>query len=280
MSTRIPPAASPRRFAPARLSAPRPPAVPPPLRPTEVAKAVLEYPVALALAVAALPVILAAMALTRLTSRGPGLYRQARVGRGGKVFTILKIRTMAHDCESLTGPRWSVPGDPRITPLGGVLRKLHIDELPQLWNVLCGHMSLVGPRPERPEIVAQLVESVPAYATRLVVRPGITGFAQVHLPPDTNLQSVRNKVAYDRFYIARMGLRLDATVYACTLLKVLGLSAFTGARAGADGVGGGCLALSVLLRVRGPLAPRAEERRPRRSPAVAGRHRVTVPLAG
>ena len=223
MSTRIPPLASPRRFAPARLAAPIRPAPPPPARPAETVKTAVEYPIAVVLFVLALPVIGLAILLTRLTSRGPGLYRQSRVGRAGKVFTILKIRSMAHDCESLTGPRWSVPGDPRITPLGNVLRKLHVDELPQLWNVLRGDMSLVGPRPERPEIVAQLVESVPSYATRLVVRPGITGFAQVHLPPDTNLQSVRNKVAYDRYYIARMGARLDLTVYACTLLKVFGL---------------------------------------------------------
>lgn len=223
MSTRIPPLASPRRFAPARASAPSRPAVPRPLRPAETVKTVAEYPAAIALFMLLLPVIGLALLLTRLTSRGPGLYRQSRVGRDGKVFTILKIRTMVHDCESLTGPRWCVPGDPRITPLGGVFRKLHIDELPQLWNVLCGDMSLVGPRPERPEIVAQLVESVPAYASRLTVRPGITGFAQVHLPPDTNLQSVRNKVAYDRFYIGRMGAVMDLYVYACTLLKVLGL---------------------------------------------------------
>ena len=231
MSTRLtPPPARPRTTA---MMARRPsppargliaPAVPPtPARRRAALKAAAEYPVALLLAVAAAPVVLLALAATKLTSRGPAIYSQARVGRAGRVFTIYKIRTMYHDCESLTGPRWSVPGDPRITRLGGVFRALHVDELPQLWNVLRGDMALIGPRPERPEIVAQLVESVPGYHARHVVRPGITGYAQIHLPPDTNLRSVRNKVAYDRFYIRRMGVRLDLYVYGCTLLKVVGL---------------------------------------------------------
>ncbi len=232
MSTTPPPfapSARPRRAAPKsarrvnnppRHTAASPPA---PWRRVEVLKAVAEYPVAVALFVLALPVITLAVVATRLSSRGPGLYRQQRVGRAGRVFTIIKIRTMAHDCESLTGPRWSVPGDPRITPLGAVLRKLHVDELPQLWNALKGDMSLVGPRPERPEIVAQLAETLPAYHARHAVRPGITGYAQIHLPPDSNLRSVRNKLAYDRFYIRRMGATFDVYVYGCTLLKVLGL---------------------------------------------------------
>src|SRR6185436_10775300 len=111
---------------------------------------------ALAVAVVAVPVALAAMLVVRLTSRGPAIYTQNRVGYGGRMFTIYKIRTMIHNCESLTGPRWCVPGDPRVTPVGSVLRKLHIDELPQFLNVLRGDMSLVGPRPERPEFVRKL----------------------------------------------------------------------------------------------------------------------------
>ena len=101
----------------------------------------------------ALPIMLACMGIVRLTSSGPAIYTQSRVGRGGKIFTLYKIRTMTHDCESLTGPRGSIPGDPRVTPVGRILRHLHMDELPQLFNVLRGHMSIVGPRPERPEIV-------------------------------------------------------------------------------------------------------------------------------
>ena len=139
------------------------------------------------------------------------------------MFTLYKIRTMYHDCERLTGPQWSTPGDPRITPVGRVLRKLHLDELPQLLNVLRGEMSLVGPRPERPEIVKRLREVVVGYDRRHAVRPGITGFAQVHLPPDTCVRSVRNKLVYDLFYIRTSGVRMELFILFATGLKMLGL---------------------------------------------------------
>src|SRR5262249_17904057 len=141
--------------------------------------------------------ILYAMALVRLTSRGSAIYRQTRLGLNGRPFTIYKIRTMYHDSERLTGPQWSRPGDPRVTPIGRILRATHIDELPQLWNVLRGEMSLVGPRPERPELAAGLERELPSYRDRLAVRPGVTGLAQVQLPPDTDVESVRRKLAYD-----------------------------------------------------------------------------------
>ncbi|MBY0514604.1 MAG: sugar transferase [Gemmataceae bacterium] len=171
----------------------------------------------------ALPLMLACIAVVRLTSSGPAIYSQTRVGRGGRVFTLYKIRTMVHDCESLTGPRWSTPGDPRITPVGRVLRRLHLDELPQLLNVLRGDMSLVGPRPERPEIVKKLRHSVPGYDRRHAVKPGITGFAQVHLPPDTCVRSVKNKLVYDLFYIRNRGAGMELFVLAATALKLFGL---------------------------------------------------------
>ena len=224
--TRTPPPRPSKRFAVDR----RPPSafapgVPPPARAVRLArlKPLADYPAAAVLLVLTGPAVLLAMALVRLTSRGPAVYRQTRVGRDGKRFVILKLRTMCHDCESLTGPRWSVPGDPRITPVGVWLRRLHLDELPQLVNVLRGEMSLVGPRPERPEIVEQLRKLVPGYDRRHAVKPGITGFAQVHLPPDSCVRSVKNKVAYDRFYLLRSGLRMEAAVLGCTLLKVVGL---------------------------------------------------------
>ncbi len=202
---------------------PPPPPTPDHVRRAERAKALVDYPLAAVLLVVLSPVVLLAMLAVRLTSRGPALYTQARVGRGGRVFVMYKVRTMYHECESLTGPRWSMPGDPRITPIGRLLRALHLDELPQLFNVLRGEMALIGPRPERPEICKQLRVAVPGYDRRHAVKPGITGFAQVHLPPDSNLRSVRNKVAYDRFYILRMGARMDLFVYACTALKLFGL---------------------------------------------------------
>jgi lipopolysaccharide/colanic/teichoic acid biosynthesis glycosyltransferase len=221
-----PPRPGPRpaltRRTPAPHFAPVSP-VPTRTRRIERGKAVVDYPLAAIMFLALLPVILMAMLAVKLTSRGPALYTQTRVGRGGRVFTIYKVRTMYHECESLTGPRWSMPGDPRVTPVGKLFRALHIDELPQLWNVLKGDMSLVGPRPERPEICRQLRQVIPGYDRRHAVKPGITGFAQVHLPPDSCLRSVRNKVAYDRFYILRMSARMELYVFACTALKLLGL---------------------------------------------------------
>lgn len=186
-------------------------------------KMVVEFVMTAGLLVVGIPLMLACIILVRLTSRGPAIYTQTRVGRGGRIFTLYKIRTMYHNCECQTGPRWSPPGDPRITPIGRIFRKLHLDELPQLWNVLRGDMSLIGPRPERPEIVAKLRLSVPGYDRRHEVKPGITGFAQIHLPPDTCIRSVRNKVAYDLFYIRHRTLTLELYVLFATGLKLLGL---------------------------------------------------------
>jgi len=191
----------------------------------EALKAGFDRVSALVLLIAGLPVLAGCVLLVRLTSRGPAIYSQQRVGKEGRVFTLLKIRSMYHDCESLTGPRWCMPDDPRITPVGKLLRKLHLDELPQLWNVLKGEMSLIGPRPERPEICKKLRKLVPGYDRRHIVRPGITGFAQIHLPPDTCIRSVKNKVAYDLYYIRRGSLLMEIGILACTVLKMLGLKA-------------------------------------------------------
>src|SRR5262249_18845124 len=158
-----------------------------------------------------------------LTSRGPAFYTQARLGRNGRAYTLYKLRTMTHDCERHSGARWAMPGDPRVTPFGAFLRKTHLDELPQLWNVLRGDMSLVGPRPERPEFVPTLAQSIPHYRERLRVKPGVTGLAQVRLPADTDLESVRRKLAYDLYYVKHMGPWLDTRLVLCTLFKMLGL---------------------------------------------------------
>jgi lipopolysaccharide/colanic/teichoic acid biosynthesis glycosyltransferase len=187
-------------------------------------KAAFEFAVAAVLLLLASPVIGAALVLVKLTSRGPALYSQARLGRHGRPFTLLKIRSMEHECENLTGPCWSLPGDARVTPVGRWLRRLHIDELPQLWNVLRGEMSLIGPRPERPEFVPKLEQAIPHYRKRLLVRPGVTGLAQVQLPPDSDLDSVRIKTAYDLHYVRRAGLVLDARIAWATVFRVMGLS--------------------------------------------------------
>jgi lipopolysaccharide/colanic/teichoic acid biosynthesis glycosyltransferase len=189
----------------------------------EVGKHLLDFLIALVIGVVAAPVILIIGLLVKLSSRGPMLYTQTRVGRFGKPYTIYKLRTMRHCCEDLSGPQWSRPGDSRITFLGRILRKTHLDELPQLWNVLRGDMSLVGPRPERPEFVPELEKHIPGYRQRLLVRPGISGLAQVHLPPDTNIDSVRRKLAYDSYYIRHFSLWLDLRLISCTGLIFFGI---------------------------------------------------------
>jgi lipopolysaccharide/colanic/teichoic acid biosynthesis glycosyltransferase len=190
---------------------------------SEICKRSGDVIAALLLLILTAPLLLLAMLLIKLTSRGPVLYTQTRVGRHGLPFTIYKLRSMIHKCESLTGARWAVPGDPRVTLVGGFLRRTHLDELPQLWNVLRGDMSLVGPRPERPEFVPQLEQAIPCYRERLRVRPGVTGLAQVQLPADTDLDSVRVKLAYDLYYVRNCGLWLDARIMLSTALKMIGL---------------------------------------------------------
>ncbi|MCS6851586.1 MAG: sugar transferase [Gemmataceae bacterium] len=170
------------------------------------------------------PILAVTALLVRLTSTGPAIYTQTRLGQGGRPFTIYKFRTMIHNCESLTGPRWAILGDPRITSIGHFLRATHLDELPQLWNVLLGDMSLIGPRPERPEFVPLLERSIPRYRERLAVRPGITGLAQVQLPPDSDLESVARKLACDLQYIQMVGPWLDIKIIAATVCKLLGVS--------------------------------------------------------
>jgi lipopolysaccharide/colanic/teichoic acid biosynthesis glycosyltransferase len=193
------------------------------LRRTLLMKRVFDYSAASALLVLTAPLVAACALLVRLTSRGPAFYSQHRVGQFGRIFTIYKLRTMYHQCERHTGPTWSVPGDPRVTPVGRVLRKIHVDELPQLVNVLRGQMSLIGPRPERPEIAAELARSIPDYNARSAVLPGITGHAQVHLPPDTSVADVRDKVRLDRYYLGRLSLWFDVVTLVRTGLKVVGL---------------------------------------------------------
>jgi lipopolysaccharide/colanic/teichoic acid biosynthesis glycosyltransferase len=177
-----------------------------------------------ALLLPALPVIAAAWVLVRLTSAGPGFYSQVRVGLNGRHYRIYKIRSMAHNCEANSGARWATKNDARVTPVGRVLRKLHIDELPQLFNVLKGDMSLVGPRPERPEFVGPLSAVIPGYAERHRVRPGVTGLAQIQLPPDTDVESVKRKLVLDRCYAQRCGLWVDLRILLGTALYLAGFS--------------------------------------------------------
>ncbi len=186
-----------------------------------VIKACGEWLCAALMMAAALPFIVVAAALVKLTSRGPVFYSQVRLGKDRRPYRIYKIRTMYHNCESQSGARWSTAGDSRITPVGRFLRKTHLDELPQLWNVLRGDMSLVGPRPERPEFVPHLEKHIARYGERMAIRPGLTGLAQIQLPADTDLDSVRRKLVYDLYYIEHEGFWLDVRILLSTGLKVL-----------------------------------------------------------
>ena len=154
----------------------------------------------------------------RLESPGPALYRQARLGRGGRVFTMLKFRTMIDGAERRTGPVWATRRDARVTRVGRVLRRWHLDELPQLVNVVRGEMSLVGPRPEREALAARVERTVPGFSRRLSVRPGIMGLAQAH---GAGHRDPGRKLRYDLLYISTMGPWLDIRLCALCVLRVL-----------------------------------------------------------
>jgi exopolysaccharide biosynthesis polyprenyl glycosylphosphotransferase len=157
----------------------------------------------------------------KLDSKGPIFYRQERMGLNGKVFKIVKFRTMVQNAEKGTGPVWSTKGDSRITKVGRFIRKVRIDEIPQCINVLKGDMSFVGPRPERPFFVEKLSKEIPLYKRRLKVRPGITGWAQVKHKYDETIDDVKMKLRYDLFYIENMSLRMDFKIIFRTIFVVL-----------------------------------------------------------
>lgn len=187
------------------------------------------------------PVLLLVAIAVKLTSPGPILYRQTRIGidrrrrgttaasgydrrvrdLGGAVFVIYKFRSMRTDAEQGTGAVWARRGDPRVTPIGGLLRKSRLDELPQLVNVLRGDMNIVGPRPERPSIVDKLRDDIHEYPLRQLARPGITGWAQVNQCPDASLEDVRMKVRYDLEYLARQGMVEDVRIMMRTIPVIL-----------------------------------------------------------
>ena len=183
-------------------------------------KLVVEWITALLLLILTAPLMLGLAFLVKLTSPGPAFYAQTRLGLRGRTFRIYKIRTMRHNAELLSGPVWAAKRDARITPLGRILRDTHLDELPQLINVLVGEMSLVGPRPERPEIADKIDAQVPSYRQRLSVRPGVTGLAQMlhpaDDPSDPMMVGVRQKLAHDLVYIRQLSLMLDLRIWIST----------------------------------------------------------------
>ena len=188
------------------------------------AKTAFDYAAALGMLPFALFLIACAAVAVKLTSPGPVFYTQTRVGLNGRKYKIIKIRSMTANVEAVSGIQWSQKGDSRITRVGRFLRVTHIDELPQLFNVLMGQMSLVGPRPERPEVIQArgLNQLVPGYRHRLRVKPGVTGLAQCQLPADTDVTSVRYKVVYDLYYVEHQSLTLDIRLIAATLFRASG----------------------------------------------------------
>jgi sugar transferase (PEP-CTERM system associated) len=189
-------------------------------RAEEAVRRFADIALSLALLVFTLPVMALAALLIRIDSPGPILYRQERVGLHGRVFTLLKFRSMRTDAER-AGPAWAAQHDPRVTRVGAFIRRTRIDELPQLINVLKGEMSFVGPRPERPHFVAQLTEVIPFYGDRATVKPGITGWAQVNYPYGASIEDARQKLSYDLYYVKRRSLFLDLLILIATVRVIL-----------------------------------------------------------
>jgi lipopolysaccharide/colanic/teichoic acid biosynthesis glycosyltransferase len=183
-------------------------------------KTAAEWLIAFTLMAITAPITIILIVLVKLTSRGPAIYTQTRLGRFGRAYRIFKIRTMVHNAEEGTGPVWSTRDDARVTRLGRFLRSTHLDELPQLWNVLRGEMSLIGPRPERPEIARRIERRVPEFRKRLLVRPGITGLAQMLVgaddPDDVEYRQLKIKLAHDLYYVRKVGFLLDLRVAVST----------------------------------------------------------------
>ena len=171
--------------------------------------------------IAFLPIWLLLALIIVIDTKGPVFYTQKRVGRDGKVFTMVKFRSMVVGAEKMTGPVWAQDNDPRITKVGRMMRRLRLDEIPQLVNILMGNMALVGPRPERPFFVEKLRKVFPLYTRRLRIRPGITGWAQVKGEYDQSLDDVKEKLEYDLFYLENMSLRMDLKIILNTLYVML-----------------------------------------------------------
>jgi lipopolysaccharide/colanic/teichoic acid biosynthesis glycosyltransferase len=184
-------------------------------------KRLLDIIVSLLILVFAGPLMLIISLIVRMSSPGPAIYCQKRLTDGGKTFTMFKFRTMSSNAEASSGAVWAGENDPRIIPIGRFLRKTRLDELPQLFNVLVGDMSMVGPRPERPEIAKELAQELPSFYHRLEVKAGLTGLAQTGPGYAASLESYREKLAWDILYVRRKSIWLDLTILAKTVWVVL-----------------------------------------------------------
>ena len=171
--------------------------------------------------IVALPLLPFIILAIRLDSEGPIFYTQTRVGKGGRLFKVVKFRTMRQDAEAASGPRWTSDKDPRVTRVGKFLRASRLDEIPQMWCVLKGDMAFVGPRPERPEFIEMLSTEIPYYGVRHMVRPGLTGWAQVNYKYGSTVEDAREKLQYDLFYIKNVSIGLDLLIMFQTVKTVL-----------------------------------------------------------
>ena len=188
---------------------------------TETIKRILDISFAIAGLVLSAPLMAVAAICIKLDSAGPIFFRQERVGKHGQVFMLYKFRSMRKDAEQITGPVWASEDDPRVTRIGKILRKIRLDETPQMFNVLVGNMSFIGPRPERPVFVKQLQEQIPFYALRFSVKPGITGWAQVKYQYGSTVEDAMEKLQYDLYYVKNVSVFLDLLILLNTLRVVL-----------------------------------------------------------
>lgn len=186
-----------------------------------VVKRFMDIAVSLIVLVVGLPFWILVGLTIKLNSRGPVFYTQERVGKNGRIFRMVKFRSMLQNAETKSGPRWADKDDPRVTPIGRILRRMHLDEIPQFLNILEGSMSLIGPRPERPFFVEQFIREIPLYRRRLNVRPGLTGWAQVKHRYDSTLEDVRQKLRFDLYYIENMSLRMDIKILIHTFFRMI-----------------------------------------------------------
>src|SRR2546426_2577581 len=186
----------------------------------EIARAAMHRIIAFVGAIVSLPIAIVSAILIKIESRGPVLYKQERVGKNGRLFTLMKFRSMRVDAEK-DGPVWAQTDDQRMTRVGRIIRKIRVDEIPQFWSILRGDMNFVGPRPERPHFIAQLAQEIPYYEQRHLIAPGLTGWAQIKYPYGASIEDARQKLQYDLYYIKKQSLTLDATIMFETIKTIL-----------------------------------------------------------
>jgi sugar transferase (PEP-CTERM system associated) len=186
----------------------------------ELTRVIMHRAIALIGALLSFPIVIVTAILIKIDSRGPVLYKQERVGKNGRVFTLIKFRSMRVDAEK-DGPVWAKTEDERMTRVGRIIRKIRVDEIPQFWSILRGDMNFVGPRPERPHFVAQLAQEIPFYEQRHLIPPGLTGWAQIKYPYGASIEDARQKLQYDLYYIKNQSLTLDATILFETIKTIL-----------------------------------------------------------